>query len=110
MDRRRNERHPIDGTAWFDWKDRQGTRQEQSGRLRNVSEGGIFVETDKPPPVGTEISIEFEFNRAGMTPNVAFKAKGKISRVEPDQESDRSSGFAASTGRMTLHKVLQGPG
>lgn len=26
---------------------------------RNINEGGLFVETDKPPAVGTEVSLQF---------------------------------------------------
>jgi len=81
-----------------------GTNREYSGNLRNVSAGGLFIETASQPPVGTEILIHFEFVSAGKSPSVS--TKGHINRLERAESRGQKSGFSVSTGRMKLHKTL----
>jgi hypothetical protein len=106
MDRRNHERHNVSGIAWFHWKDAEGTKQKQKGNLRNVSAGGLFIETIHSPPVGTEIHIQCEFKRADRSPTASISAKGQVNRVEVGPLNDADGGFAVSTGRMNLHRFL----
>jgi hypothetical protein len=108
MDRRRNERHHVGGTVWFQWKDSIGTGRDEVGTLRNVSALGMFVETRfNPPPVGTPLDIRFEFD--AEKPTILIKTKGHITRIEVGQLVSQGFGFAASTGRMILKKSSQAP-
>ncbi len=109
IDRRKNERHRVGGTVWFHWRDITGTSREETGSLRNVSAGGLFVDTTDPPPVGTEVLFQFEFNSPDKSPAVSIKTKGQVSRVELKRLQDGSSGFAASTSRMRLQKLSDSP-
>jgi hypothetical protein len=104
MERRKNERHRVAGTAWFRWKDAEGAKQELRGNLRNVSSGGIFIETISPPPVGTEILIQFQFDSSGRNHTPSITTRGQVSRVEVGSLND-PSGFAASTRRMNLRRT-----
>jgi hypothetical protein len=100
-ERRKHERHRVNGSAWFQWKDTEGTKKELTGSLRNVSPGGVFIETVSPPPVGAEILIKFHFESSSTSPTASITTNGEVSRVE---FSGEVSGFAARTGRMNLHR------
>lgn len=109
MDRRKNERHQVGGTAWFQWKDAMGIGRDEVGTLRNVCAVGIFVETRfSPPPVGTPLDIRFEFNTE--KPTILIKTKGHVTRIESGHSVSQGVGFAASTGRMILKKAAQSRG
>jgi len=105
MERRKDARHWVSGTARFRLKGMTEASREQTGTLRNVSKCGLFVETADPPPVGTEILIQFEFDSPGKRPAVSIKTKGHVSRVELDRAGGSKRGFAVSTGTMKLHKI-----
>jgi hypothetical protein len=105
MDRRKNERHNVGGVARFHWKDKRGIDREERGNVRNVSVGGIFIETENPPPVGTAIFVQFGFDKLGRCPAVSIRAKGRINRVERIPLKDQGMGFAVSVGRMNLYRV-----
>jgi hypothetical protein len=108
MDRRKNERHQVGGTVWFQWKDSMGTGRNEVGTLRNVCAVGIFVETRfSPPPVGTTLNIRFAFD--AEKPTILIKTKGHITRIEADQLVSQRFVFAASTSRMILKKASQTP-
>jgi len=105
MDRRKSERHRIAGTARFWWEDAEGVGQKQTGNLRNVSAGGVFVETSSWPPLGAEIDIKFEFDRPRGAPTASITAKGRVTRVEMLRLDHQVIGFAVATGRMNLHRL-----
>ncbi len=44
--------------------------------LRDVSLGGMFVKTDAPRPVGTDVELRIDFAQGGT-----FEARGKVVRV-----------------------------
>jgi PilZ domain-containing protein len=106
-DRRRYERHRMSGTAWFQWKDAKGKRQEQTGSVRDVASRGLFIEVVEPPPVGAEILIQFRFERTGRNLSASITTRGEVRRVETLDE--QRWGFAASTRRMNLHRVSEVP-
>lgn len=107
MERRKSERHSVGGTASFHWRDAYGTSQEQTANIRNVSAAGLFIETISPPPVGTEILIQIYFDRADNDRTAAITTRGQINRVEDGSLNDKEAGFAASTGRMSLHRLSE---
>jgi type IV pilus assembly protein PilZ len=51
---RRYKRAPIDVPVEFSAK---GSPERSTGRARDISVGGMFVETPKPPPFGTELVV-----------------------------------------------------
>jgi type IV pilus assembly protein PilZ len=59
---------------------------------RNINDGGIFVETDTPQPIGTSVELEFKLPGADRPIEVV----GNVVRsVSTDQsESDGASGMA----------------
>ena len=45
----------------------EGERGGAFGIARNISEGGMFVETRDPPPLGTQVRITFTSDASEMT-------------------------------------------
>lgn len=81
-----------------------------SYHLRDVSLGGLFVKTDAPRPVGTDVEIRIDFARGGT-----FEARGKVVRVVrgrdvPDRRQPTGIGieFTEMTGasRGLLESML----
>ena len=58
---------------------------------RNINDGGIFVETDTPQPIGTNVELEFKLPGADQP----IKVVGNVVRsVSADQgESDAAAGM-----------------
>jgi hypothetical protein len=54
--------------------------------------------------MGTEVVIRFDFTGSDLSPAVWVKAKGQVNRVELSGVQGQTSGFAASTNRMTIEK------
>lgn len=105
MERRKKQRHEINGPVAFEWKQGRGVVRENIGKLRNVSKSGLFVETDNAPAVGTEISIRCQLLYARMVPLVSIRTRGRVSRVEFRHGSRRVAGIAITTASIQLRKL-----
>ena len=75
--------------------------------LRDVSMGGMFVKTDAPRPVGTDVDVRVEFARGD-----AFRARGKIVRVVRGRDAKgvgQVAGIGIEFTHMTAasHRLLQ---
>lgn len=78
---------------------------------RNINDGGIFVETDAPQPIGTNVELEFKLPGAERPIEVI----GNVVRsVGADQVgSDEVSGMAIefenldSDGRQLINEIIQ---
>lgn len=106
MERRRNKRYEVDGPVQFNWSDSFGVRQKSTGRVRNFCATGLFIESHKPPPLTTDISIRFELNVEGKMAGVCVKTKGRVNRVEHGAP-EQWSGFSVYTGTMKLQKLVR---
>jgi Tfp pilus assembly protein PilZ len=87
----------------------------RSYHLRDVSLGGMFVKTDQPRPMGTDVDVKVEFVRGG-----AFEARGKVVRVVrardlPDRSQPTGIGIGIEFTQMTedsrhlLEELLEDP-
>jgi hypothetical protein len=54
VEQRRSHRSPLDATVQVK---RKGTDEVKGGRARDVSVGGMFVETESPFPFGAEVVV-----------------------------------------------------
>jgi uncharacterized protein (TIGR02266 family) len=50
---------------------------------RNINEGGLFIETESPPPPGTRVSLQFQLP-GGSDP---IHARGRVTWVTPASAS-----------------------
>lgn len=56
--RRGNERHYIGFGSARLWFEEQGVRQERTGNLLNVSDGGLMLKQYKEIPIGVTLTLE----------------------------------------------------
>ncbi len=66
----------------------EGERGSAFGVARNISEGGMFIETRDPPPLGTQVRVTFTSGAGEMT------AVAEVRYVchligRPSEDSDR---------------------
>jgi hypothetical protein len=102
MDRRLHKRFDLNAPVTYSWKDRPGIRRSGHGTTRDVSECGLFVLTDSPPPVGTGIQFEVSFSFRDDS-RVQMRARGMIVRVEANGGTEMAHGFAASTKALWMY-------
>ena len=86
----------------FFWKDRGGSRHEGEGFTRDLAEGGVFVFTDNPPPVGTVVRAEVFFPPFKAGSALQVKAKCEVLRVESSAPGKKRGGFAALSKSFVL--------
>ncbi len=78
---------------------------------RNINDGGLFVETEAPQPVGTKVELEFKLPGADQP----IKVVGNVVRsVSADQgESDAAAGMGIefenldSDVRQQINEIIQ---
>jgi len=58
---RRTPRAPID--AWVEFTTK-GSTEPRRGRARDISLGGMFIETETPPAFGAEVTVRVELTNA----------------------------------------------
>jgi PilZ domain-containing protein len=58
-EKRRYSRVEIQKGMWVAW---EGSGQRLVSRVFDLSLGGVFIPTPKPPPVGTSIKLVFEMS------------------------------------------------
>lgn len=74
LDRRRAERSPL--TVRIDY----ATVDEMFSEFtRDINEGGLFIETDKPRDPGTEVTMQFQLPGSSD----ALQTVGRVVRVTP---------------------------
>lgn len=107
MDRRQHRRFDLKAPVTFTWRAKGETRRAD-GVTRDVSETGLFVVTDFPPPSGTVVRVEVSFPLREDS-QIQMKAQGKVVRVEAGGYSNTVQGFAAATRISWLHSQAFNP-
>ena len=49
---------------------------------RNVNEGGLFIETDNPPPTDTRVALQFKLPGT----DAQIQARGRVAWIQPSGE------------------------
>jgi hypothetical protein len=101
MDRRRNHRYDLRTRVGFSWEDLEGICHRGESLTRDISEVGVFVQTNSCPPVGTTVQLEVSFHSA-TAEGVQIQAQGRVIRVEKADQSQAQCGFAAATQTMKV--------
>lgn len=104
MDRRLHKRFDLSAPVTYSWKDRSGIRRSAQGTTRDVSECGLFVVTNSPPPLGTAIHFEVSFSFRDDS-RVQMRARGMILRAETNGSAETAQGFAASTKALWMYNA-----
>jgi type IV pilus assembly protein PilZ len=76
---------------------------------RDINEGGLFIETDKPPAVGTEVSMQFALPGG----HEAVTTVGRVVRVsESDDSSPSGMGIEfenlSDEARTRINEIVRG--
>lgn len=74
----------------------------RSGRVKNISEGGLLVELTEPIPVGSELQVTFS-----LDPDHAFTFPSKVVRIEPDTTGGKRRRFEAGLRFQRRARSLQ---
>ena len=95
----------------FFWKNQGGSRHDGEGFTRDISEGGMFVFADNPPPVGTIVRMDVFFPPFESGSALQVKAKCEVLRVESSAPGEGRGGFAALSKSFVLrNNPAGGPG
>jgi type IV pilus assembly protein PilZ len=85
VEQRSHPRAPLSAAVRIDYPTRQSVA---ASFCRNISVGGMFVETPLPPPVGTEVEFELALVPLGVT----IAGRGEVVWTRPSADPD-SGGF-----------------
>jgi hypothetical protein len=94
VERRKNTRYQLRGTAWFQWETAGGERREGVGVTRDISKAGLFIETTELPLLGARVKVVVTI--AGGTKDdlqVRLCGAGDVRHVQRDEKP--ASGFGA---------------
>jgi hypothetical protein len=104
-ERRQNSRYDLLASVDFKWEDANGNNRRGAGFIRDVSLGGLFVMSVRPPPVGAAIEFEICIKSSLASSPHLIQAKGQVRRVEVGDQSGMASGFAASAKLKIRHRL-----
>ncbi len=102
VERRRHTRYDLSAPATFFWKSRGGPRQDGEGFTRDLAQGGMFIFTDMPPPIGTVVQVDVLFPPFKAGSALQMRSKCEVLRVEPGAPGETRSGFAAISKSFAL--------
>jgi hypothetical protein len=94
-DKRRTIRYSITGAVRFEWKAVDGQRYEGIGITRDIGKGGVFIESDSIPSVGSPLKLTVTLP-SEWTPNVTLQLSGSGTVCHVRQGHRQPSGFGAS--------------
>ncbi len=90
----------------FSWKDRRLRTRRAKGFTRDLSAGGVFLFSEKCPPLG--VPIEFEAILPPLEERaMALRLRGeaRVLRVEPAGNGEKWNGFAAINEGFVLQEA-----
>ena len=94
-ERRKTVRYPSNGLVQFQWHARGGQTHDAIGTTRDIGKGGVFIESDSIPPVGSALIITVTLPAESIT-NVPLQLGGAGVVRNVRQESCQTIGFGAS--------------
>jgi hypothetical protein len=94
-DKRKDIRHSITGIVQFQWRSADGQWHDALGMTRDIGRGGVFIESDSIPPVGSPLKLTVTLPSAS-NPQITLQLGGMGSVRHVRQESLQKIGFGAS--------------
>ncbi len=102
MQRRRHERCDCEVPLYFSWKDPEGASHQASGRVRNISAGGVFISADYLPPVRSRIRFTLYFRSFLASSHLVMRTTAEVLRMQKSEGIDAPAGFAAAIKTYAL--------
>ena len=108
-ERRGANRYPLRLDVVFSWRDENDQYRGSAGRSRDISLGGIYVQSEVFPAEGASIEMRIFLPRfLNSQRSSEFHAKGKVVRVERDLSSDEQvGGFATVNHSIFLREACR---
>ncbi len=97
-EKRRYPRVELPKGMWVAW---QGGGDRFVTRVRNLSLGGVFIRTPKPPAVGTVVKLLFE------VPEGEVRARGVVRQTQPGRGMGIQFVAIGYEDRARLHRLLK---
>ena len=94
-DKRRIFRYSITGAVQFQWRAADGQWYDDVGITHDIGKGGVFIESDSIPPVGSPLKLTVTLP-SESTPNVTLQLSGSGTVCHVRQGRTQPSGFGAS--------------
>ena len=91
----------------FLWEEPGGVERHGIGVTRDVSQIGVFIQSDTQAPLASVVRFELDFHDL-VTGNLHMMAQGRVLRVEPSQ-SGEMGGFVVTTKSLHL-KIIDTKG
>ncbi len=94
-DNRKSARYLITGMVQFEWQAADGQWYDGIGITRDIGKGGVFIESDSIPPVGSPLRLTAILpSDSKLTISVQLGGTGYVRHVR--REGHRAIGFGAS--------------
>jgi hypothetical protein len=94
-DNRQTVRYPITGMVQFKWQAVDGQSYHGIGLTRDIGRGGVFIESDSIPPIGSILIVTVTLPAEPMTTvTLQLAGAGVVRNVR--QDSSQTIGFRAS--------------
>jgi type IV pilus assembly protein PilZ len=78
---------------------------------RNINDGGVFIETDSPQPIGTNVELEFKLPGADRPVEVVGNVvrSVEVDQVAPDEIAGMAIEFENlnSDARQQINEIIQ---
>jgi hypothetical protein len=107
--RRRHLRYPVEAEVKYQWSTRNSILGEGDGRSRDISQGGAFVLTNDPPPLGASIDLTIQLP-AWQVGAAALRMEmtGEVIRVDVPPGHEQKWGFAVCSLKTLLRRLHDG--
>ena len=93
--KRKSVRFPITGTVRFEWQTADGQWYEGIGITDNIGKGGVFIESDSIPEVGSPLKLTAVLPSQSK-PNISVQLGGTGYVCHVRREEYPTIGFGAS--------------
>ena len=106
LERRRAVRYELHIPVVFFWENAEGSKIQTGGVTRDISDIGLYVFSEKCPPLKSKVRVEVMLAQAGIA-NASLKGSMQVLRVEDGPEGFGGCGFALAGKTLSLSDAAQ---
>jgi len=106
MERRRVVRYELHIPVVFFWENAEGSKFQAEGVTRDISDVGLYVLSEKCPPLKSKVRVEVMLAQAGVA-SASLKGSMQVLRVEDGPEGFGGCGFALAGKTLSLSDAAQ---
>jgi hypothetical protein len=86
----------------FSWNGPAGAHHRAQGTVHNISAGGIFISTNEPPPLTSQVRFSVFFRSFLAASRLVMQTTARVIRLEPSPGGNAPAAFAAAFKTYTL--------